>query len=140
MVIYNGTENEQSIVNVLENMVPSAMPDAEMILHTMLCCSGIMRWDRRRRIILDGHTIPNTDIAELLEYVVLPYHKDIPKPQGIDNFIEGLSDIGVDPRHIGNQCVRLVVESKNEVAQSMDDSYPDSLVVEPDVNQRDNSF
>ena len=59
-------------------MVPEPVPDAERILHTMICCRGIMRWDGRRRLIVDGHTLPRTDLAELLEYVVLPYHKDIP--------------------------------------------------------------
>ena len=111
MVILNGSEYEQSIVNVLENMVPDAMPDAEMIMHTMLCCKEIMRWDRRRRLIVDGHTIPNTDVAEILEYCVLPYHKDIPKRHGLDLFTQGLCRIGVDPRHLGNQCVRLATET-----------------------------
>ena len=36
---------------------------------------------------MDGHTLPGTDLVELLlEYAVLPHHKDIPKPRGIDSF------------------------------------------------------
>ena len=31
-----------------------------------------MRLDGRRRLIVDGHTFPGTDFAEVLEYVVLP--------------------------------------------------------------------
>ncbi len=138
MVIFNGSDYEQSIMHVLENMVPNAMPDAEMIMHTMLCCKDIMRWDRRRRFIMDGHTIANTDIAELLEYTVLPYHKDIPKPHGIDLFCHSLQRIGVDSKHIGNQCVRLVVESgRNALDNSQ--SHDSSLVVEPD-EEADSSF
>ena len=100
MVILSGSNYEQSLLHILENMVPKAVSDAEMILHTMICCRGIMRWDGRRRLIVDGHTLPGTDLAELLEYAVLPYHKDIPKPQGIDSFTKGLSRIGAEPRHI----------------------------------------
>ena len=81
MVIFNGSSYEQSLLHLLENMVPEAVSDAEMILHTMICCRGIMRWDGRR-LIIDGHTFPRTDLAEHLEYVVLPYHNDIPKPRG----------------------------------------------------------
>ena len=137
MVIFNGSDYEQSIVNVLENMVPDALPNAEMILHTMLCCRGIMRWDSRRRLIVDGHTVPNTDIAELLEYAVLPYHKHIPKPQGLDIFTNGLANVGVEARYIGNQCVRLVVETgKNR----HDRSYHDSLEVEPDNERSDHEI
>ena len=72
-------------------MVPEAVSDGEMILHTMICCRAIMRWDDRRRLIVDGHTLPGTDLAELLEYTVLPYHKDIPKPRGLDIFAKGLA-------------------------------------------------
>ena len=80
MVIFNGSNCEQSLLHTLENMVPEAVSDAEMILHTMIYCRGIKRWDGRRRLIADGNTFPGTDFAELLEYVVLPYHKDVPKP------------------------------------------------------------
>ena len=81
MVIFNGFGYEQSLLHILQNIVPEAVSDAEMILHTMICCRGI-----RRRLIVDGHTLPRTHLAELLEYVVLPYHKDIPKPRGLDIF------------------------------------------------------
>ena len=42
------------------------------------------RWDGRRGLIVDGHTFPRTHLLELLEYVVLPYHKDIHTPRGLD--------------------------------------------------------
>ena len=61
MVIFTGFNYEQSLLNILENMVPKAVSDAEMILHTMICCRGIMTWDDRRRLIVDGHTFPRTD-------------------------------------------------------------------------------
>ena len=74
-VIFNGSNYEQSLLHILENMVPEAVSDAEVILYTMICCRRIMRWDGRRRLIVDGHTLPGMDLAELLEYAVLPYHK-----------------------------------------------------------------
>ena len=52
MVIFNGSNYEQSL-HILENMVPGAVSDAEMILHTMICCGGIMRWDGKRGLIVD---------------------------------------------------------------------------------------
>ena len=74
MVIFNGSNYEQSLLHILESMFPGVVSDAEMILHTMICCRGIMRWDGRRRLIVDGHKLPGTDLAELLEDAVLPYH------------------------------------------------------------------
>ena len=40
MVIFNGFNYEQSLLHILESMVPEAVSDAEMILHTMICCRG----------------------------------------------------------------------------------------------------
>ena len=39
-------------------------------VHTMICCRGFVIWDDRRRICVDGHTLPGIDLAELLEYTV----------------------------------------------------------------------
>ena len=79
-----------------------------------------MRWDGRRRLIVDGHTFPRTDLAELLEYVVLPYHKDIPKLRGLVIFTQRLARIGAEPRHIGNQCIRLAGETGNNAQIAME--------------------
>ena len=43
MVISNGSNYEQSLLHILENIVPEAVSDAEIILHTMICCRGIMK-------------------------------------------------------------------------------------------------
>ena len=57
---------------------------------------------------MDIHS-QKTDLAELLEYVVLPYHKDILKPRGLDTFTQGLARNGAKPRHIENQCISFAV-------------------------------
>ena len=125
-------------------MVPESVSDAQMILHTMICCRGIMRWDRRRRLIVEGHTFLRMDMAELLEYVVLLYPKDIPKPQGLDIFVQGPARIGAEPRHIENQCIHLAVETENNAQNAMELEYDsqeepdaDTLAIEPDLEPRD---
>ena len=127
-----------------KNMIPIAVSDAEMILHEMICCRGIMRWDGKRSLIVDGHILPRTDFAEILEYVVLPYYKDIPKPRGLDIFIQRLTRIGAEPRHIENQCIRLAVETGNNAQSALEPEYDspeesdaDSLTVELDLEPRD---
>ena len=37
MVIFIGSNYEQSLLHILENMVPEPVSDAEIILHTMIC-------------------------------------------------------------------------------------------------------
>ena len=58
MVIFNGFGYEQSLLHILENMVAEAVSDAEMILHRMIFCRGI-----RRRLIVDGHTLPKNGLG-----------------------------------------------------------------------------
>ena len=143
MVISNGYNNEQSLLHILENMVLGAVSDAEMILHTIICCRGIMRLDGRR-LIVDGQTFKRTDLAELLEYVVLPFHKDICKPRGLDIFTQGIARIGAEPRHIGNQCTCMAVETGNNAQNAMELKYDsqeesdvDSMAVQPDLEPRE---
>ena len=95
-------------------------------------------------MIVDGHTFPRTDLAELIEYVVLPYHKDIPKSRGLDIFTQGIARIGAEPRHIGNQCTCLAVETGNNAQNatelendSQEESDANSMAVEPDLKPRD---
>ena len=76
--------------------------------------------------------------------MVLLYHKDIPKPRGLDIFAQRLARIGAKPRHIGNQCIRLAVEIGNNAQNAMEFEYDsqeesdvETLAVEPDLEPRD---
>ena len=104
-------------------MIPEALSDAEMILHTIICFRRTMRWGDRRKFIVDGHTLRRTDLAELLKYAVLPYHKDIPKPRRIDIFTQELARLSAEPRRIGNQCIRLAAETGNNAQNAMEPGY-----------------
>ena len=143
MVIFNGSDYELSLVHILENMVPEAVSAAEMILHQMTCCRVVMRWDGRRRLIVDGHRLPGTDLAELLEFGTLPYHKHIPKPRDLDTFTKGIAGIGTEPRHMWNECIPLVVEAGKNAQNALESEYDskkqfdaDSLTAEPDLEPR----
>ena len=57
---------------------------------------------------MDVHS-QKIDLAELLEYVVLPYHNYILKPRGLDTFTQRLARNGAKPRHLGNQCISFAV-------------------------------
>ena len=93
---------------------------------------------------MDRDTLPGMDLAELLKYAIPPYHKDIPKPRGIDTFTKGLARISAEPRHLGNQCIHLVVETGHNTHNALEPEYdtreePDAhrLTVEPDKEPGD---
>ena len=62
MVIFDGSQCEQPLLHILENMVPETVSDA-------ICCRGIMRWGNRKRLNVDGHTPPRMDLTEMLAYI-----------------------------------------------------------------------
>ena len=75
--------------------------------------------------------------------MVPPYHKDIPKPRGLDIFTQGLASTGAEPRHIGNQCILLSVKTGNNAQNAMELEYDsqeesdaDSVVVEPNLEPK----
>ena len=79
--------------------------------------------------------------------MVLPYHKDIPKPRGLDIFSQGLACIGAVPSHRGSVYIRLAVETGNNAQNAMEleyDSHEESdahsMAVEPDLEPREISF
>ena len=79
--------------------------------------------------------------------MVLPHHKDIPKPRGSDIFTQELARVSAEPRHIGSQCICLAVKTGNNAQNAMEFEYDsqeksdaDSMAVEPDLEPRDFPF
>ena len=68
--------------------------------------------------------IPVTNMAELIEYAMLPYNLDVKTPRGLKTFTEGLSEIGIDKKLIRNKrlLADLVARQHEEEDQSESDS------------------
>ena len=47
--------------------------------------------------------IPVTNIAKLVEYVLPQHHNDVTKPRGLNTFLDGLAEVGVDKGLIKNK-------------------------------------
>ena len=47
--------------------------------------------------------IPVTNIAKLLEYVLLPYNDDVTKPRAPNTFLDGFAELGIDKDLIKNK-------------------------------------
>ena len=47
--------------------------------------------------------IPVTNIAELLEYVLLPHNDDVTKSRALNTFQDGLVELGIDKGFIKNK-------------------------------------
>jgi len=57
------------------------------------------------RAVTPASIIPVTNISELVEYVLLPHNDDVAKPRALNNFLDGLAELGVDKRLIKNKKI-----------------------------------
>jgi len=56
-----------------------------------------------------------TNIAELVEYVLLPHNDEVIKPRALNTFLDGLAGLGVDKRLIKNKKILSDLLEKEKV-------------------------
>ncbi|CAH3166089.1 unnamed protein product, partial [Porites lobata] len=54
-------------------------------------------------LLVPARTIPVTNIAELVEYVLLPHNNEVTKPRALNTFLDGLAELGIDKSLIKNK-------------------------------------
>ena len=99
-------EEEPRIKLVLQELPGSASQKyASKLLHSMAASRNILFWTLGGELLRNQRRVPRTSIVELIEYVLLPYDQDIPEPRALNSFLDGLAELGVDKRWIGNKKV-----------------------------------
>ena len=63
----------------------------------------ILFWTPRGQLLRNKLIIPVANIAELLEYVLLPHNDDVTKPRALNTFQDGLAELGIDKGFIKNK-------------------------------------
>ena len=63
------------------------------LLHSMAASKDILFWTPSGQLLRNKRTIPVTNIAELVEYVLLPHNNEVTKP----------SELGIDKGLIKNK-------------------------------------
>ena len=76
---------------------------ASDLLHSMAASRDILFWTPRGQLLRNKRIIPVTNIAELVEYVLLPHNDDVIKPCALNTFLEGLVELGANKRLIKNK-------------------------------------
>ena len=69
---------------------------ASDLLRSMATSRGIIFWTPRGQLLRNKRIIPMTNIAELVEYVLLPHNNDVNKPRMLNTFLDGLAELAVD--------------------------------------------
>ena len=76
---------------------------ASELLHSMAASKDILLWTSRRQLLRNKRIIPVTNIAELVEFVLLPHNDDVTKPSALNTFLDGLAAFEVDKGLVKNK-------------------------------------
>ena len=109
-------DEEPRIKDVLENLSQSvSRKRASDLLHSMATSKDILFWAPRGQLLRKNRLIPVTNIAELVEYVLLPHNDEVIKPRALNTFLDGLAELGVDKRLIKNKKILSDLLEKEKV-------------------------
>ena len=131
----DSSEEEPRIKDVLDNLSQTvSRKRASDLLHSMAASKDIMFWTPRGQLLRNKRIIPITNIAELVEYILLPHNDDVTKPRVLNTFLDGLAELGVDKRLIKNKKIlsdllekeKAYRENENEADENEADDDSDS--------------
>ena len=76
---------------------------ASYLLHSMAASNDNIFWTLSGQLLRSKRTIPVTNIAQLVEYVLLPHNNEVTKPRALNTFLDGLAELGIDKGLIKNK-------------------------------------
>lgn len=96
------SEEEPIIQSVLDTLCGAVTPqNAKDLLHSMASSKNIIYWTPEGELVRNQRAIHQSNFKDLLEYVLLPFNRDIPKPRALDSFLQGLAELGINKKLIG---------------------------------------
>lgn len=110
-------DGEEPIIQLILQDLPGSVSheDASALLHSMAASKNILFWALNGEMIRNQRRIPGTNMAELVEYVLLPFTNDLPRPNGLNSFIEGLAELGINKSWIGNKQILSEILDEEEI-------------------------
>ena len=100
----DSSDEEPRIKDVLDNLQQTVSRKlASDLLHSMAASKDILFWTPCEQLLRSKSIIPVTNIAKLVEYILLPHNDDVTKPRALNTFLDGLAELGVDKRLIKKQ-------------------------------------
>ena len=110
----------KTILKTLSRAVPRQ--NALDLLHSMAASKSILFWTPKGEMLYKNRRIPVTNMAELCEYILLPYNVEVPKPRALNTFLNGIAEIGIDKKLVRNKKILAdLIVRENEI-QSGDES------------------
>ena len=116
-------EQDLRILDVLMELskkIPQSK--ASDFLHSLASAKDILYWTPKGEILFHNRRIPVTNIAELTDYVLLPYNADVKKPRALNSFLNGLAQVGINKSLIKNKKLLFEIIEREREEHFSDDS------------------
>ena len=103
----------------------------------MAASKDILFWTPRGQLLRNIRIIPVTNIAEVLEYVVLPHNDDVTKPRARNTFLDGFVEIPIDKCLIKNKKLLSDLIEKEKGYRNNENTFQNESNVESSSNRED---
>ena len=98
----------------------------------------IIFWTPGGQLLRNKRIITVTNIAELVEYVLLPHNDDVTKPCVLNTFLNGLAELWVDKGLIKNKKVQSdLIDSKGKGYRNKENTSENESNVESSSNREE---
>ena len=99
------SEDEEPRIKYVLSHLSRAVPwkRASDLLQSMTASKVILFWTPHGQLLRNKQTIPVTNFAKLVGYVLLPRNNEVTKPRALNTFLDGLAELGIDKGLIKNK-------------------------------------
>ena len=120
------TDDQHLFKTVLDKLSKTVSEhDASELLHSMAASRGILFWTDKGEMLYHERRLPVTSMSDLVEYFLLPYNKDIPRPRALNTFLDGIAEIGINKRLIHNKKLLAEVVQREQENESQSETDTD---------------
>ena len=109
----------------LSKAIPKAL--VKDMLHSMAASQTILFWNSKGEMVQNEQRVPRTNMAKLLDYVLLSFNSKLEQPSGYKIFINGLAEVGIDKKLVENKkALADLIKSENDLEEASESSSEES--------------
>ena len=106
MSVYSEEPFSCNVNSLLMQLPKEVRGIGEEVLQTIACGKKLLSWNDKLQLVIDDRPIPNTNIVDLVQYILYPEREDgTNPPHGLDSFVEELKRVGLEPQWVRNESV-----------------------------------
>ena len=104
--------------DLLQRLPKDVRGIGEEVIHAISCSKKLVGWNDKLELVIKQRPIPNTNIVNLIQYILYPEEDDadmVKPPHGFDSFVEALKSIGLESQWVRNDYViKQLDDNENE--------------------------